>query len=310
MHVALVGVDGCFTSALTVFIDVLGTAEVLRPAFDSSIPPIRIDVVGARRKVVTGAGLTVPVTMSLTDLDCFDTIVIPALGTLNEHDTTEALKGRDVRAVTRALGRIDHGAASIAAACTGVFALAETGLLDQHQATTSWWLGNAFRGRYPTVTLDLDAMVVSDDGKMTAGAAFAHLDLALAIVRRVSPALAQHVARMLVIDERPSQRGYLVLDHLAHSDALVLEFEQHVRVNLHEPLDLQDVAAVLGTSRRTLERRTQTVLGMSPIDFVQRLRVERATHLADTTDQSVEQIARQVGYANASTLRTLLRRAH
>ena len=63
------------------------------------------------------------------------------------------------------------------------------------------------------------------------------------------------------IDERPSQRGYLVLDHLTHSDALVLEFEQHVRANLHEPLDLHDVAAVLGTSRRTLERRTQTVPG-------------------------------------------------
>ena len=161
VHIALVGVDGCFTSALTVFIDVLGTAEVLRPVFDCSIPFIRVDVVGARRKVVTGAGLTVPVTMSLTDLDCFDTIVIPALGTLTEHDTTEALKGRDVRAVTRALGRIDHAAAIIAAACTGVFALAETSLLDQHCATTSWWLRAAFRGRYPTVSLDLDAMVVS-----------------------------------------------------------------------------------------------------------------------------------------------------
>jgi transcriptional regulator GlxA family with amidase domain len=76
------------------------------------------------------------------------------------------------------------------------------------------------------VVLDLDSMVVADAGVVTAGAAFAHIDLALALVRRVSPGLAEHVARLLVIDERASQSAYLVTDHLNHNDPVVLAFEQ------------------------------------------------------------------------------------
>jgi transcriptional regulator GlxA family with amidase domain len=196
---------------------------------------------------------------------------------------------------------------TVAAACTGVFTLAESGLLDMRRATTSWWLGAAFRSRYPSVILDLGAMVVADGGVVTAGAAFAHIDLALALVRRVSPGLAGHVARLLVIDERVSQSAYLVVDHLNHNDPLVLAFEQEARAHLSESLDVRELAAAIGTTRRTLERRTQAALGMSPLAVVQRLRAERAAHLLRTTAQSVEQIAPQVGYANASTLRSLLR---
>lgn len=307
MHVALLACDGCFSSGLTALIDVLMTAQAQRPGVDPSIPPIRIDITGISRKVTTGAGLTVPVTMSLRELPAVDVVVVPALGTMTAEDTVSALAARASRAIIRILGDLDPQVTTVAAACTGVFTLAESGLLDRRRATTSWWLGAAFRSRYPSVLLDLDTMVVADTGVVTAGAAFAHIDLALALVRRVSPCLAEHVARLLVIDERASQSAYLVVDHLNHNDPLVLAFEQQARARLGESLEVWELAAAIGTSRRTLERRTQAVLGMSPLALVQRLRAERAVHLLRTTAQSVEQIAPQVGYANASTLRSLLR---
>ena len=310
MHVGLLASDGCFSSALTALIDVLSTAEAQRSAVDPSIPPIRVDVIGTGRRITTGAGLIVPVTMNLCELAAVDVVVVPALGTMTAEDTLSALAGRTSRAIIKVLGDLDPDVTTIAAACTGVFTLAESGLLDLRRATTSWWLGAAFRSRYPSVLLDLGTMVVADAGVVTAGAAFAHIDLALALVRRVSPGLAEHIARLLVIDERASQSAYLVVDHLNHNDPLVLEFEQQARAHLSESLDVRELATAIGTSPRTLERRTQAALGMSPVALVQRLRAERAVHLLRTTSQSVEQIAPQVGYANASTLRSLLRRVH
>jgi len=308
MHVGLLTSDGCFSSGLTALIDVLSTAEAQRPDVDPSIPPIRVDVTGTSRTVTTGAGLTVPVTMHLRGLQALDVVVVPALGTMTAEDTLCALAARAIRAIITVLGDLDPDVTTVAAACTGVFTLAESGLLNRRRATTSWWLGAAFRSRYPSVLLDLGTMVVADAGVVTAGAAFAHIDLALALVRRVSPCLAEHVARLLVIDERASQSGYLVVDHLNHNDPLVRAFEQQARVRLGESPDVRELAAAIGTSRRTLERRTQAALGMSPLALVQRLRAERAAYLLRTTAQSVEQIAPQVGYANGSTLRALLRR--
>jgi transcriptional regulator GlxA family with amidase domain len=308
MHVGLLAGDGCFSSGLAALIDILSTAQAERPGVDPSIPPIRLDVAGAGRTVTTGAGLAVPVTMHPRELPGVDVVVVPALGTMTAEDTLGALAARGSRAVIEVLGGLDPAVTTVAAACTGVFTLAEAGLLDRRRATTSWWLGAAFGARYPAVILDLDSMVVADAGVLTAGAAFAHIDLALALVRRVSPGLAERVARLLVIDERACQGAYLVTDHLAHSDRLVLAFERQARARLGQPADVGELAAAIGTSRRTLERRTRAAIGMSPLALIQRLRAERAAHLLRTTTQSVEQIAPQVGYANASTLRALLRR--
>ena len=307
MHVGLLASDGCFSSGLTALIDVLSTAQAQRLGVDPSIPPIRVDVIGTGRTVTTGAGLTVPVTMHLRELPAVDVVVVPALGTMTADDTLSALAGRGSRAIIGVLAGLDPGVTTVAAACTGVFTLAEAGLLDLRRATTSWWLGAAFRNRYPSVVLDLDTMVVADAGVVTAGAAFAHIDMALALVRQVSPGLAEYVARLLVVDQRASQSAYLVMDHLSHNDRLVLAFEHQARARLGQALDVGELAAAIGTSRRTLERRTQAALGMSPLALVRRLRTERAVHLLRTTAQSVEQIAPQVGYANASTLRSLLR---
>ena len=110
------------------------------------------------------------------------------------------------------------------------------------------------------------------------------------------------------MDRRTSQGAYLAIGHLTRTDPLVHAFERHVRDHLGDPFELATVAAALGTTTRTLQRHVRTVVGATPIEVVQRLRVERATHLLWTTDHGLERIASLVGYANASTLRTLLRR--
>jgi len=170
------------------------------------------------------------------------------------------------------------------------------------------FLGPEFLKRYPTVALDLDTMVVVDGNLVTAGAAFAHIDLALSLVRSISPDLAQHVAKLLIIDERPSQAAFVAYEHLRHEDPIVVEFERFVRARLDEPFNVAFVAQSLGTSRRTLERRVRAALNLTPLGFVQRLRIERARHLSATTDLTSAEIALRVGYANAETLRSLLRR--
>ncbi len=195
----------------------------------------------------------------------------------------------------------------VASACAGTFLFAEAGILDGLRATTSWWLSPLFRSRYPQVTLDQSRMVTSCDGVTTAGAAFGHVDLALSIVRRSSPALSDLVGNYLVIDERPSQAAHTMTGTLAASDPTVAAFERWAREHLHEPISVSDAADAVGVSERTLQRATRAVLGTSPVRFVQDLRIEQATHLLRSTDHSIEAIARRVGYENANTLRILLR---
>jgi transcriptional regulator GlxA family with amidase domain len=151
-------------------------------------------------------------------------------------------------------------------------------------------------------------MLVSSSRFVTAGAALAHLDLALWLVRHKSPVLAALTARYLVVEPRLSQAGFSIPDHLAHSDPLVERFERWARGQLADGFLLSEAARAVGTSERTLARRLQSVLGKSPLTYVQDLRVEHAVHLLQTSSASIDQIATQVGYADGVTLRTLIRR--
>jgi transcriptional regulator GlxA family with amidase domain len=185
--------------------------------------------------------------------------------------------------------------------------LAASGILDGGRATTTWWLSPLFRERFPRVALDESRMIVESSRVVTAGAALAHVDLALWLVRRRSPALAESVARHLVFDARPSQAAYVMPDHLMHADPVVERFEQWARRHLAD-FALAEAARHVGASERTLERRIRAVLGKTPLSYVQDLRVEVAVHRLRTTKESIDEIASTVGYGDGVTLRTLLRK--
>lgn len=308
MRIGLAVNHGSFGSGVASIIDIVTVADAVRRDVDPAIPPLELDLAGPRRHVQLTGNLTVETTCGLGELADRDVVIVPALGTLTGDATRTCLDGDGARAIRAAVGRVDTTTTRLAAACTGVFALAEDGHLDGRRATTSWFLGADFRSWYPAVDVELDEMVVVDGPTVTAGAAFAHVDLALSLLRGVSSDLARHVAQLLVIDERPSQAAFMAYDHVQHDDQVVIDFERHVRGSLDQPFDVRAAATAIGVGRRTLERRVREVLGLTPLGFVQRLRVERARHLKATTDLTTEDIAQRVGYANAESLRALLRR--
>ena len=307
MKIHVLALDGVFDTGLSTALDTLATANELAGMLGHASLHFDVSVVGLRKQVHTAQGLKVPVKPA-AETDTPDWIYVPALNAKMPEPLQAALARRDVQQAGEWLRGCHAAGAHVAAACIGSFVLAESGLLQGQQATTSWWLGPLFRERYPDVQLDESRMLVSSGPFATAGAAIGHLDLALWLVRQSSPELAAITARYLIVDERTSQAPYVIPDHLAHADPMVQRFEAWSRQRLGESFSLDDAAQALATSKRTLQRRIEAVLGKTPLSYFQDLRVERAVHLLKTRRDDIESIAAQVGYADGVTLRTLLRK--
>jgi transcriptional regulator GlxA family with amidase domain len=308
MRIFVLALDDVFDMGLSAVLDTLETAgDLAAMQGGGNGPPFSVHLVGMRARARTHQGLQVPLDAAAARRRP-DVVIVPALGCKTPPTLDAALARRDVAEAAAALREWARAGALLSAACTGTFVLAETGLLDGRPATTTWWLAPQFRERFPRVLLDDSRMVVQSGMLATAGAALAHLDLSLWLVRRHSPALAALTARYLVVEPRGSQAAYAIPDQLAHTDALVEKFEAWARRRLSNRFSLAEAARAVGTSQRTLARRLALVLGKSPLSYVQDLRVERATHLLQTSEASVDEIAAQVGYADGVTLRTLLRR--
>ncbi|HEY1341132.1 MAG TPA: helix-turn-helix domain-containing protein [Bryobacteraceae bacterium] len=306
MRVNVLALDGVFDLGISAVLDAFQTANELIEMSGLAAPRFEVQIVGVRRAVKTSQGLSVPV--DLRGWRKSDCVVVLAIGFKMPGPLETTLARPDMRDAAELLRQWARRGATMAAACIGTFVMAESGLLDHHQATTTWWLAPLFRKRYPDVLLDESNMIVKSGRFVTAGAALSHIDLALWLVRGVSPKAASLTAKYLIVDSRPSQSAYALTDHLVHSDPLVQRFEGWARSRLKDGFSLEEAAVSVGASKRTLARRMQMVLGRSPLSYFQSLRVERAVHLLKTSSASVDEIAERVGYKEGSILRVLLRR--
>ncbi|HEY0064376.1 MAG TPA: helix-turn-helix domain-containing protein [Telluria sp.] len=307
MKITILVLEGVFDTGVSALLDAFTTANELSAMQTNPVPPFELTLGGVRDTVTSFQGFTLPV-IALAQCPQADLVIVPALGYKMPDQLLAALARADVRDACTALRAFAASGTRVAAACIGTFVLAESGLLDQHEATTTWWLTPLFRQRYPKVSLDTSRMIVSSGACLTGGAALSHLDMALWIIRESSPDLAGLVARYLVVDQRASQASYVISDHLAKADPMVARFDRWVRDNLDQRFDLGRAASDMATSKRTLARRLQGVLGKTPVSYVQDVRIEHAVHLIKTSSLSMERIATTVGYGDSVTLRTLLRR--
>ena len=306
MKINVLVLDDVFDLGLSAVLDAFQTANELIAMAGLNVSRFEVKMAGVRKEVKTSQGFTVPV--SAKGWRSPDCVVVPAIGFKMPGPLANALTRADVLDAGALLQQWAKRGATMTAACIGTFVMAESGLLDHQRATTTWWLAPMFRERYPNISLDESNMIVTSGRFVTAGAALSHMDLALWIIRGVSPQLASLTGKYLIVDSRPSQSAYALTDHLVHSDEIVQRFEDWARKRLKHGFNLDAAAKATGSSKRTLARHMHAVLGKSPLSYFQSLRVERAVHLLKTGNASVDEVAERVGYADGTTLRNLLRR--
>lgn len=306
-RIDLLALDGVLDSALGVSLDVFGAANRIARARGEP-EPFQVRVLSAKRTVRTGSGYQLSVDAAFSSARRCDVLVVLGMNFPMREELERALMRSDVKRAAAHVARTARSGAMICAACSGTFVCAAAGVLDGKAATTSWWLAPFFRALYPAIELREDAMVVDAGAVITAGAALSQVDLALHLVRKFAgPTIADLCTRYLVIDERPAQSRYVALDQLSHQNERVSRAETFARRALHRDIGVADLARAAHTSTRTLEREFRAALGVSPIEFLQRLRVERAVHLLQVSKDSVERVAERVGYQDSVSLRRVLR---
>jgi transcriptional regulator GlxA family with amidase domain len=307
----MLALEGSILSSLTGPMDILRVAQKLAEVRDPGTP-LRLETVliGARGQAsVTGSGGLQLGPVQSPDQP-LDLLLVPGFIHANGEDMLERIAGYGPEIAL--LRRMNLRSVPLVASCCGTFLLAEAGLLDGRRATSSWWLDAVFRKRYPQVALDVEKMVVEDDGVTTTGASTAVLGYVLQLIsRRVDPALAQHTARIMLIDpDRQSQAPYISLALTERPRHSMSEKAEHFLLReLHREISIAELAQHCDTSERSLLRHFRQHYGSSPLAHIQHLRVERAKALLETTLLSFDEIVERCGYNDASSFRKLFKRA-
>jgi transcriptional regulator GlxA family with amidase domain len=195
----------------------------------------------------------------------------------------------------------------VASVCTGAFLLAEAGLLDGRHATTHWSQCRALARRYPTVTVEPDPIYVRDGNRYTSAGVSAGVDLALALVEEdLGREAALTVARWLVLFLRRPGNQAQFSNQLAAQLAdrsPIRELQHWLNDHLDADLSVPALAARARMSPRHFARSFQQQVGVTPGQYVQRLRLEAARHRLEDSDAAVEQVAAGCGFGSAETMR-------
>ena len=276
--------------------------SLARPELD--VPWYRFAACAERKGVLRAAGgISVHVPHGLAMLARADTIVIPGW------------QGVDVApspALLRRLVAAHARGARIATICSGVFVLAATGLLDGKAATTHWRYAELLQERFPRIAVQANSLYVDEGSILTSAGSAAGLDMMLHLVRRDHGAgVANQVAQRLVVPpHRVGDQAQFVARPVPRDEAARLaRLMDHVRSRPADDWTLATMAERAAMSVRTLQRQFQLSLGMTPLDWLIRERVELARQLLETSARPLGRVAALAGFGSDESFRRHFRLA-
>lgn len=304
-RIAILVYDGVET------LDVAGPADVFSSAndlLDRKPPPYDLVVAAARRGRVTAeSGVSFHADTAFGVKGLFDTIIVPGGKGVRLNPKTRAQ-------IKPFLLQHAQTARRVASVCTGIYALADTGLLAGRNVTTHWRYTADVQRRWPKLQVNADAIFIKDGKFYTSAGVTAGIDLALSFVEEdFGSVIALAVAREIVVYLKRSggQLQYSQpLEAQTRTKAHFGDLTQWIRGNLRSDLTLESLAERVKLSPRHLARKFKASLGQTPAEFVEELRLDEARWLLVNGDDSMNDLAQTVGYMSDDTFRRAFERRY
>jgi transcriptional regulator GlxA family with amidase domain len=232
-----------------------------------------------------------------------DCIIIP--GYEPDHDLTQVAD-----AVSWIVKQYKEGA-EVASLCTGSFLLAATGLLKGMQCSTHWRAEDLFRKMFPDVNLCTDKIITDNKGLYTAGGATSSLNLVLYLVEKYNGReVALYCSKVLQIDiERNSQSPFMIFKGLKdHADEEIKAIQDYIESNIEEKITVDFLAQRCAMNRTNFARRFKRATQTSPIEYLQRVKIEAAKRSLESSRKNVNEVMYSVGYVDIKAFRNIFKK--
>ncbi len=311
-HVSLVAIPDAVVSTLYGIYDVMN-AFALSDMWNErrgGRAPFHADIVGETPgPLKVASGITIEVQRGVDAIDTSDIVIVPSITLRSKAWKT----GRYPKLVDWLLRMHERGAV-ICSACSGIFLLAETGLFDGKDATVHFGYARAFSDTYPAIAIHPERVLVIAGRReelVSSGASTTWHDLVLYLIARYAGATtAQEVARLFALQwHQDGLAPYIIFEGKSdHGDAEIASAQQWVRDHFAVANPVEEMIKRSRLAERTFKRRFTNATGLTPIAYVQRLRIEDAKRRLERTDASVDEISWRVGYEDSAFFRRLFKR--
>ncbi|MBC9913781.1 GlxA family transcriptional regulator [Chitinophaga varians] len=249
-------------------------------------------------------GTAVPV--KLRKQEVYDLVIVPAM----ESDKIQLVLQRERRLIDW-LRQQHLQRAELASICVGAFMLGATGLLNGKVATTHWLFVDRFRAMYPEVEVQDDKIIVDQGSIYTCGGAFSFTTFMMYLVEKFCGHEAAVVASkilMINMHQQPQDAFSIFRLQHDHTDSMISKAQQHIEKNYAEAISIEALAVQHNMSIRHFIRRFEQATGNTPLAYLQRVRIEAAKKMLETSQDGVEQIAFHCGYEDMSFFRKIFKR--
>ncbi len=269
-------------------------------------PLFKVQLAGLSKTVKLHDDLfTVKPHVLLNQVEQTDLVIIPSLN----HDFKAALPQNKV--IISWLQEQHTKGAAIASICTGAFLLAATGLLKGKTCSTHWIAADKFRLMFPDVNLVADQIITDEGGIYTNGGAYSFLNLMLYLVEKYyDRSTAVFCSKVFQIDiDRNSQSPFMIFSgQKEHGDELIKKAQMYLEQNSAEQINMEVLASQFALGRRSFDRRFKTATGNTPLEYLQRARIEAAKKSLESTRKSINEVMYDVGYVDVKAFRELFRK--
>lgn len=266
----------------------------------------KIELAGISKQVSYYDGLfTVQPHRDISDIPKTNLVIVPSL-----NHTYDKVITPNQPLIDWIVDQYKKGA-EIASICTGAFLLAASGLLNGKKCSTHWAAADNFRAMFPKVDLQPDRLITAESGIYTNGGAYSFLNLIIYLVEKYFDRQTAIVcSKVFQIEmDRDSQSSFIIFKgQKLHDDGVVIEAQNYIEAHFDEKISVEELSQRLAVGRRNFDRRFIKETGNTPLEYMQRVRIEKAKKEFETSRKTVNEVMYEVGYSDMKAFREVFRK--